>query len=83
MNILKKLLKKLFTNPEGIKLNLDNAIKHENMKEYEDACYSYACAIGRGANDQKYKDKIKYLYKSYGPFTFNKQLEKMKKEYCL
>ncbi|MCK5077094.1 MAG: hypothetical protein KAR38_11995, partial [Calditrichia bacterium] len=42
----------------------------------------YVCAICRGAREQKYKDKIRDLNKKYGPFTFYKQLDKMKKEYC-
>ena len=82
MNILKKIVQKIFTNAEGVRLNLHDARKYEDLQQYEDACYSYACAIGQGARDQTCKDKIKHLYKTYGPFTFEKQLERMKKEYC-
>lgn len=82
MNILKKIADKLFANPEGIRLNLEDAQKYEDLKQYEDACYSYACVITQGSKEQMYKDKIRYLYKTYGPFTFEKQLERMKKEYC-
>ena len=82
MNILKRLRERLFANTEGIKFNLDDAAKYENTHEYEHACYSYACAIVQGAQDQRYKERIQHLYKVHGPFTFKRQLEKMKKEYC-
>jgi hypothetical protein len=69
MNIIMKLFKITFTNPEGIKRLLDEAKTYEELKEYEDATYSYACAIYQGAEDQKYKDKIKQINKNYGPFN--------------
>ena len=52
------------------------------MQDYESACFSYACAIGQGARGKEYKRKIQNLHQEHGPFTFERQLSKMKKEYC-
>ena len=82
MGIIKKFFQKLFINEKGMKLLLAEAEEYESCQDYEGACYSYACAITQGAKDPKYKEKIKTLVKEYGPFTFEKQLENMKEEFC-
>ena len=80
--MIKQLLKKIFSNEEAINLNLADAKKYEDEQDYEGACFSYACAYGQGARGKEYKRKIKYLYQEHGPFTFERQLSKLKKEYC-
>lgn len=81
MNII-KAIRRLFKNNKGIKMLIEEAQAFEAQKKYEDACYSYAGAIDQGEDDKNIRNKVRGLYKTYGSFKFEQQLERMKKEYC-
>lgn len=78
----KEKVSNIFINTQGISILLKEAEVFEKNNDYESACYFYACAIDQGEKDAIYKYRINELYKQYGPFNFNKQLARMKKEFC-
>ena len=79
---LKEKISNLFVDEEAVKLLLEEAKSYDAKERYEDACYSYACAVERGLRAPQYNERIRYLVRTYGPFSFGNQLERMKKEYC-
>ena len=72
----------LFSNKQGINDLNTEAKSFESAGDYESAVYSYACAIDQDEELEEIKNKVISLIKSHGPFTFEKQLKKMKKEFC-
>ncbi len=56
------------------KKHYKQAISFEEEKKYGEACYYYGLAVFKGTKTKLSKEKIKYLWKSYGPFDFSKFL---------
>ncbi|MFH1458991.1 MAG: hypothetical protein ABIG64_01275 [Candidatus Omnitrophota bacterium] len=54
------------------KKHYNHAISLEDEKKYDEACYYYGLAVFKGFKTKISKEKIKYLWKTYGPFDLSK-----------